>query len=67
LSTLMNGRAALTPEMALRMEMAFGLSMETLMRMQQNYDIAQARARAGDLKVAPHVPRAKAAPQPSLI
>src|SRR3954453_5282426 len=52
LSALLNERAALSSEMALRVEKAFGLSMETLMRMQNSYDIAQARRRAGQIKVA---------------
>jgi addiction module HigA family antidote len=51
LSALLNERAALSPEMALRLEKAFGVSMETLMRMQNSFDIAQARKRAGDIRV----------------
>jgi antitoxin HigA-1 len=43
LSALLNERATLSPEMALRLEKAFGVSMDTLMRMQNSYDIAQAR------------------------
>ncbi len=54
LSTLLNGRAHLSPEMALRMEKAFGISMDTLMRMQNSYDIAETRKRAGEIKVAPY-------------
>ena len=53
LSALLNERAHLSPEMAIRIEKAFGLSMETLMRMQNSYDIAQARKREADIKVAP--------------
>lgn len=52
LSTLLNERARLSPEMALRIEKAFGVSMDTLMRMQNSYDIAQARNREGEIKVA---------------
>ena len=52
LSTLLNERASLSPEMALRIEKAFGVSMDTLMRMQNSYDIARTRARAGEIKVA---------------
>src|SRR6266576_5495575 len=52
LSTLFNERAHLSPEMALRVEKAFGVSMDTLMRMQNSYDIAQARRRASEIKVA---------------
>jgi antitoxin HigA-1 len=52
LSALLNERAALSSEMALRIEKAFGVSMDTLMRMQNSYDIAQARRLAGKIKVA---------------
>lgn len=52
LSTLLNERADLSPEMALRVEKAFGVSMDTLMRMQNSYDIARTRQRAGEIKVA---------------
>ena len=51
LSTFLNERSALSPEMALRIEKAFGVNMETLMRMQNSYDISQARLRAADIRV----------------
>ena len=51
LSALLNQRAHLSPEMAIRIEKAFGVSMETLMRMQNSYDIAQARKREAEIKV----------------
>ena len=38
LSDLVNQKAALSPEMALRVEKAFGPSMDTLLRMQSWYD-----------------------------
>ena len=53
LSAVLNERAHLSPEMALRVEKAFGVSMDTLMRMQNSYDIAQARKREGETNVAP--------------
>jgi antitoxin HigA-1 len=53
LSTLLNEHSQLSSEMALRIEKAFGVSMDTLMRMQNSYDIAQARKREGDINVAP--------------
>lgn len=53
LSTLLNQHSQLSPEMALRVEKAFGVSMETLMRMQNSYDIVQARKREGEINVAP--------------
>src|SRR5205807_6128431 len=37
LSDLVNGKAALSPEMALRIEKAFGVDMDTLLRMQARY------------------------------
>jgi plasmid maintenance system antidote protein VapI len=37
----------------LRIEKAFGVSMDTLMRMQNSYDIAQTRRRESEIKVAP--------------
>jgi len=53
LSALLNERANLSWEMALRIEKAFGVPMDTLMRMQNSYDIAQARKRQKSIKVAP--------------
>lgn len=53
LSTLLNEHSQLSSEMALRIEKAFGVSMDTLMRMQNTYDIAQARKREGEIKVKP--------------
>ena len=53
LSALLNERANLSPEMALRIEKAFGVSMDTLMRMQNSYDIAQMRKRAAEITVLP--------------
>lgn len=53
LSAFVNERTHLSPDMALRIEKAFGVSMDTLMRMQNSYDIAQARKRAGEIDVAP--------------
>jgi addiction module HigA family antidote len=45
LSGLLNGRADLSGDMALRIEKAFGVKMDTLLRMQASYDIAQTRKR----------------------
>jgi antitoxin HigA-1 len=52
--------------MALRIEKAFGMSMDTLMRMQCSFDIAQARKRAGEINVARFVPMPKTERQPGL-
>lgn len=61
LSSLLNSRADLSGEMALRIEKAFGTKMDTLMRMQASYDIAQTRKRENQIQVrrfhpAPHLP-----------
>jgi antitoxin HigA-1 len=50
LSTLLNGRADLSGDMALRIEQAFGVQMETLMRMQSAYDIAKTRGREKEIR-----------------
>ncbi len=53
LSAFLNERSALSPNMALRIEKAFGVRMDTLMRMQNSYDISQARSMEGEIKVEP--------------
>ena len=50
LSSLLNGRADLSGDMALRIEKAFGVRMETLMRMQSAYDIAKTRYREKEIR-----------------
>lgn len=56
LSTLLNGHASLSPDMALRVEKAFGPKMDTLLRMQTAYEIAEARGRAGEITVKRYTP-----------
>jgi antitoxin HigA-1 len=51
LSGLLNSRADLSGDMALRIEKAFGVRMDTLMRMQAAYDIAQTRKRENKIRV----------------
>jgi len=55
LSSLLNENAALTSEMALRVEKAFGPKMEHLMRMQLAFDLAQARQVAPEIRVKRYV------------
>jgi addiction module HigA family antidote len=50
LSALLNQHAALSPAMALRIEKAFGVKKDTLLRMQTVYDIVQTRLREDDIK-----------------
>ena len=56
LSALLNGRAGMSAEMALRVEKAFGVSMDMLLRMQAWYDASQMRARAREIAVEPYQP-----------
>src|SRR4029434_9722261 len=51
LSNLLNGQADLSGDMALRIEKAFGVRMDTLMRMEVSYDIVQTRQRAKSITV----------------
>ena len=53
--------------MAIRLDKAFGISMEELVPMQCRYDIAQARRRAGEINVAPYAGKLKAAEQGNLL
>lgn len=52
LSTLLNGHASLSADMAIRFEKAFGVKADTLLRMQTTYDLAQARSHEDDIAVA---------------
>ena len=56
LSDLLNGKAALSPEMALRIEKAFDVSMDMLLRMQAWYDASRMRARSGEISVQRYAP-----------
>ena len=58
LSDLVNGHASLSPEMALRVEKAFGVNMETLLRMQAWHDAHAMRTRSGEIEVKPYRPGA---------
>ena len=51
LSSLLNSKANLSGEMALRLEKAFGVKLDTLMRMQASYDIAQTRKREKEIRI----------------
>lgn len=55
LSSLLNEKADLSAEMALRIEKAFGVKMDTLMSMQTAYNVAQARKQEKSIKVRPFV------------
>jgi antitoxin HigA-1 len=51
LSEPLNGHTGVSPEMAIRLEQAFGSTAETWLKMQLEYDLWQAKQRAGNLKV----------------
>jgi len=56
LSDLLHGKASLTPEMALRIEKAFGPEMDQLLRMQLAYDVSRTRALAKDIAIERYIP-----------
>src|SRR3989442_12932220 len=56
LSNLLNGKAALSPEMALRIEKAFGVSQQELLQMQARFDESQTRTQAQGLAVRAYFP-----------
>lgn len=51
LSDVIRGKSSLSSEMALRLEKAFGVSMDLLLRMQSGYDAAQARKYSNQIKI----------------
>lgn len=56
LSDLLNGKSSLSPEMAFRIEKAFSVSMDTLLRMQAWYDAYAMRQRGTDIDVQRYQP-----------
>jgi addiction module HigA family antidote len=58
LSAVINARAALSPDLALRVEKAFGPTVDHLLRIQAAYDAAQVRRRAKAIKVKRYVAKA---------
>jgi len=51
LNNVVNGKAGISPEMAIRLEKAFGSTADTWLRMQAAYDLAQARKHEAAIKV----------------
>ena len=51
MSMLLNGKAGLSADMAIRFEKAFGVKADTLLRMQTSYELARARQHEADIKV----------------
>jgi addiction module HigA family antidote len=56
LSNLINGHAAITPEMAIRLEKAFSGTAESWLRMQLAYDLAQAQKQAATINIKRYEP-----------
>lgn len=56
LSDLVNEKATLSPEMAMRIEKAFGVSMDMMLRMQAWFDAHVMREQADRIAVQPYVP-----------
>ena len=56
LSDLVNEKSSLSPEMALRIEKAFGLNMETMLRIQAWYDTCAMREQADTIDVKRYQP-----------
>ena len=51
LHNIVAGRSGVTPEMAIRFEKAFGSTVDTWLRMQMNYDLAQARRQTSEMVI----------------
>ncbi len=51
LSNVINGKSGISPEMAIRLSKAFGSTPDTWLRMQMNYDLAQAMKNEKKIKV----------------
>ncbi len=59
LSNLLNARAGISPEMAVRLEKAFGTPARTWMERQLDYEYAEVMRRANNIKVQPFSGRAE--------
>jgi addiction module HigA family antidote len=51
LNNLVNGKSGISPEMAIRLDKAFGGGVETWLRLQMAYDLAQAQKGAAKITV----------------
>ena len=51
LSAILNGRAGISPEMAIRLAKAFDTSAESWLNQQMQYDLFQAHKTIGNVKV----------------
>lgn len=51
LNNVLNGKAGVSPEMAIRLERAFGGTADAWLRMQMNYELGRAMKARHDIKV----------------
>src|SRR5205814_5965347 len=56
LNNLVNGKAGISPEMAIRLSKAFGSTPETWLQVQSAYDLAEARKHEDDIGVERYQP-----------
>jgi addiction module HigA family antidote len=64
LNNLVNGKSGISPEMAIRLDKAFGGGAEIWLRLQMAYDLAQARQHESEIKVKRVVRRKVVEPHP---
>lgn len=64
LNNIVNGKSGISPEMAIRLDKAFGGDAETWLRLQMAYDLAQARQHEDEIKVERVVRRKLDEPRP---
>ncbi len=50
-SKILNGRGGISPEMAIRLSKAFGSTAAFWLKLQLNYDLAQAERNSGKIKI----------------
>jgi addiction module HigA family antidote len=58
LNNLVNGKSAISPEMAIRLDKAFGGGAHVWLAMQANYDLARAMFRADEIRIERVAPKA---------
>lgn len=66
LNNLVNEKAGISPEMAIRLEKAFGTSADMWLKLQIGFELAEARKRAGEIVVKRYVPKPDPDRQPGL-
>jgi len=66
LNNLVNCKAGISPEMAIRLDKAFGGTAETWLSLQTSYDLAQAKKNSDSIAVRRYVPPEGAHTEPGL-